>query len=267
MKNIHILPTHLPSLVAMLPGKELTYSKTKQLFTPTVDWKTQNIYITNSEEIKEGYDVKGKWVMSEYGFVTKADRIEGNYLIHENGGSNFLCHYRFVIITTDPELIKNGVQEVPEYFLKWFIVGKNPIEYVEIKPHLESLDTMKNSYEIIIPQPKQEINIDDVAISSKQIFTLKQETIDDARKNYISDINCELYNEQTNETIKSFASDAFEQGAEWYYKKTLEMFTKLVVRSCFKSDRDYKVAKQTLLEITGIDYENEVDKNTNTRNR
>lgn len=37
-----------------------------------------------------------------------------------------------------------------------------------------------------------------------------------------------------------------------------ELFQKLVVRGCFKTDRDYEVAKETLLEMTGIDYESEI---------
>ena len=37
-----------------------------------------------------------------------------------------------------------------------------------------------------------------------------------------------------------------------------ELFKLLVVRGCFKTDRDYNIAKQTLLEITGIDYEQEI---------
>jgi hypothetical protein len=36
------------------------------------------------------------------------------------------------------------------------------------------------------------------------------------------------------------------------------LFQKLVVRGCFKTDRDYEIAKQTLLEMTGIDYEQEI---------
>ena len=41
-------------------------------------------------------------------------------------------------------------------------------------------------------------------------------------------------------------------------KNIHEVFVKLVVRGCFKTDRDYNVAKQTLLEMTGIDYEQEI---------
>lgn len=37
-----------------------------------------------------------------------------------------------------------------------------------------------------------------------------------------------------------------------------QLFEKLTVRGVFKTDRDYEVAKQTLLELTGIDYEQEI---------
>ena len=37
------------------------------------------------------------------------------------------------------------------------------------------------------------------------------------------------------------------------------LFEKIVVRNCFKTDRDYKIAVKTLLELTGIDYEQEIN--------
>lgn len=40
-------------------------------------------------------------------------------------------------------------------------------------------------------------------------------------------------------------------------KEIHQLFEKLVVRGVFKTDRDYEIAKQTLLELTGIDYEQE----------
>jgi len=52
---------------------------------------------------------------------------------------------------------------------------------------------------------------------------------------------------------------SFIDGYESVEKKMFEVFQKLVLRGCFKTDRDYNVAKQTLLEITGINYEQEVD--------
>jgi hypothetical protein len=117
MKNLHLLPTDKPSRLH-LESNGLKLSRLQYTLV------AQNIYITNSEEIKEGDDVKDKWVISEYGFVVKADRIENNYLIHSNGGSNYLHYYKFIILTTDQDLIKDGVQAIPDEFLEWFV--KNP---------------------------------------------------------------------------------------------------------------------------------------------
>lgn len=38
-------------------------------------------------------------------------------------------------------------------------------------------------------------------------------------------------------------------------EEILLLFEKLVVRGVFKTDRDYKIAVQTLEEMTGINYE------------
>ena len=38
-------------------------------------------------------------------------------------------------------------------------------------------------------------------------------------------------------------------------EQVYKLFEKLVVRGVFKSDRDYKIAKQTLLEQTEINYD------------
>ncbi len=174
MKNIHIIPTDKPSrLLYFGTSKELTLQINLATFR-VFERSPQNIYITNSEEINK--DTKPCWCIN-----TIKNTWDDDLIYYQ--GSMPQYHYigfKKTILTTDPELIKNGVQEVPEYFLKWFIVGKNPIEYVEIKPHLESLDTMKNSYEIIIPQPKQE-TIEEVAerILANNIDGLKDLLNDD----------------------------------------------------------------------------------------
>jgi hypothetical protein len=129
MKNIHVLPTDKPSRLYSDKGKlwldDLVYAD-----------NNQHIYITSDEEIKDGADVKDKWVISEYGFVVKADRIENNYLIQSNGGSNYLHYYKFIILTTDQDLIKDGVQAIDDDFLECFV--KNPscesIEIVKTAP-------------------------------------------------------------------------------------------------------------------------------------
>ena len=70
-----------------------------------------------------------------------------------------------IILTTDQDLIKDGIQAIDDEFLEWFI--KNPsCEYVEIENIYDkflngdkrSVSDFRNKYKIIIPkeEPKQE---------------------------------------------------------------------------------------------------------------
>jgi hypothetical protein len=68
----------------------------------------RHIYITSDEEVKDG----DKFLESD----------------HEGYGFR---KYK-IILTTDPELIKDGVQEIPEVFLKW-LVDNPDCEYVEVE--------------------------------------------------------------------------------------------------------------------------------------
>lgn len=140
MKNIHVIPTDKPSRLHLwsdengtrLETCELEYSHTRN---------TQNIYITSDEEIKEG-----DWCLSKL-----------NELVLFKS-KNF--NYKKIILTTDQDLIKNGVQEIDDEFLEWFV--KNPTcEFVETfysDKDLEGYWKGIEQYQIIIPkeEPKQE---------------------------------------------------------------------------------------------------------------
>jgi len=83
-------------------------------------FKPQNLYITNNEEIKQS-----DW------FITKnsRERIKCNTGLFLNDDD------KTIILTTDQDLIKEGIQEIPTDFLEWFV--KNPsCEYVEIENKL-----------------------------------------------------------------------------------------------------------------------------------
>jgi hypothetical protein len=142
MKNIHILPTDKPSRIAYY-GKELKYSKTKpvQLFLATLDWKLQNIYITSDEEIKIGDREIIDNECRKLKFTKDETRIG-----------------KKIILTTDQDLIKDGVQAIDDEFLEWFV--KNPsCEFVEIQCRYNFYAGQDlTHYKIIIPQeePKQE---------------------------------------------------------------------------------------------------------------
>ena len=95
----------------------------------------QYIYIASDEEIKEG-----DW------FLEKAGR---QYPIHWNGVDKLNRHCKKIILTTDQDLIKDGVQAIDDEFLEWFT--KNPSrEYVNFTSHGNEKGT--KDYELIIPK-------------------------------------------------------------------------------------------------------------------
>jgi|688.fasta_scaffold905568_2 hypothetical protein len=105
MKNIHIIPTDKPSRLRLDDG-ELVSGNSK-LCQNTINYKYQNIYITNSEEIKEG----------ERGLsINNAVYTHFNHLGKDYG--------KRIILTTDQDLIADGVQPIDDEFLEWFV--KNP---------------------------------------------------------------------------------------------------------------------------------------------
>ena len=148
MKNIHVLPTDKETRLYLSNyGKELNLaSHPKTLYSTG-----QNIYITSDEEIKEG-----DWYCSPNGITSK-----------HNGTEMLPDNWNKVILTTDLDLIKDGVQAIDDEFLEWF--AKNPSceevgvktfeveDYVGFAGHT-SYPTFHNEYKIIIPseEPKKE---------------------------------------------------------------------------------------------------------------
>ena len=151
MKNIHVIPTDKPSRLHLWTDEngsklalcDLEFSHTRN---------TQNIYITSDEEIKEG-----DWM------------IRGNeqpIKVTKDFFWDFGVRYYKIILTTDQDLIKDGVQAIDDTFLQWFV--KNPsCEEVkvdsklivrQVKPLLQHQGTKpivvphKIEYKLIIPK-------------------------------------------------------------------------------------------------------------------
>jgi hypothetical protein len=124
MKNIHVLPTDKPSKLVLNNQKELW-------FNPDFSCKSglahpQNIYTTSDEEIKEG-----DWFLYKEKLIFQHD-----------GSMNTLLGCKKIILTTDQDLIADGVQPIDNEFLEWFV--KNPsCEYVEIKKGSYNLSPME----------------------------------------------------------------------------------------------------------------------------
>ncbi len=150
MKNIHILGTENPSRLFEIDGHLII--NREQLIQPKY---YRNIYITSDEEIKEGSYVLG---------VTE-DRI---FQVNKKSLDMILKmtvkpNWKKIILTTDQDLIKDGVQGIDDEFLEWFV--NNPsCEEVELGlEHYFDKNIGKSPffplrYKIIIPKedPKQE---------------------------------------------------------------------------------------------------------------
>ena len=148
MKNIHVIPTTEATNLIYHNGRY-------ELLLPPEDKETWNnnvgkyIYITSDEQIKEGdwficleHSIEDWKFNSEIaqrlvskqnkelfegwinGVITSdliGDRLQGNYQIE---------YCKKIILTTDLELIKNGVQPIDDEFLVWFVTHPT-CEFVE----------------------------------------------------------------------------------------------------------------------------------------
>jgi hypothetical protein len=165
MKNIYILPTDKPSrLTIRLKTNELMYSYKEfvnQKYEDISLNQNQHIYITSDEETKEN-----TWC-----FAVLSGQVFKN--INHNLRSP---DKKKIILTTDQDLIADGVQAIDDEFLEWFV--KNPtcekVEFVKEMympqsngkisdgkiTHELSLNPSDNTlpfYKIIIPQEEPRI--------------------------------------------------------------------------------------------------------------
>jgi hypothetical protein len=132
MKNIHIIPTDNPSRIYLIKSNnKLGITSDNPEFTENFGSGTQNqhIYITNDEDAE-----KGDWFIPNKGII-----LNNNMLV--------CLRDKKIILTTDQDLINDGVQAIDDEFLEWFV--KNPsCEKVEV----EKGYAFGIFYKIIIPK-------------------------------------------------------------------------------------------------------------------
>ena len=153
MKNIHILPTDKPS--QLVKGKHLYFYKDgieKEFLD--IDEKFQHIYIISDEKTSPK---KGDWYLGHPNYIsihrwhTDVSKIDGRNVFLNK-----------IILTTDQELIKDGVQPIDDDFLEWMV--KNPsCEFVEVEEFDVKVDLLeyKTKYKIIIPQEEPDPIMDE----------------------------------------------------------------------------------------------------------
>ena len=162
MKNIHLLSTDKPSRLHyynhIIPlGLSKEYLKWKQ---------GRNIYITSEEEIKEG-----DWTIY-LGNLVKVASLEGKTFAKE--------YCKKIILTTDQDLIKDGVQAIDDEFLEWFV--KNPsCESVEVSDYIKQIgwESDANGRDMILNKRFYEIFIPKEEPKQREVFLMNaNETID-----------------------------------------------------------------------------------------
>jgi hypothetical protein len=146
MRNVHILPTDKPSRLYLGDNGNFVFGMMQtSIQSRNDDFTNQNISITNSEEIT-GFE-NNIWVI-------KGERI---FLWQNTMALVSNLKPKKIILTTDPDLIAEGVQPIDNEFLEWFV--KNPsCERVEVV-HKFDEDWSEESgafeisyYKIILPQ-------------------------------------------------------------------------------------------------------------------
>jgi hypothetical protein len=160
MKNIHILPTENYSPLVHSTSRYGGFFKSEH-YSPMKEMgdSYQHIYITSDSDIKEG------------DLILPPSNIPVRYDGQKYKGDEPLKCWKKIILTTDADLIKDGVQKIDDEFLEWFI--KNPsCEEIEVdfdvivtrtKSLLQNQDGKtiaiphRIHYRIIIPkeEPKQ----------------------------------------------------------------------------------------------------------------
>ena len=175
MKNLHLIATDKPS-------KLFYYDKhlglARNLVKQNDGVNPQNIYITSDEEIKVG----------DWYFITESiSKCESKY---EANDLTDIC--KKIILTTDPQLIADGVQPIDDTFLEWFI--KNPsCEKVETAKGKMKLNDDGQEYgfpdmslyKIIIPQeePKQDSIFENAKLTlRKHILANKEKVTEDLQE-------------------------------------------------------------------------------------
>jgi hypothetical protein len=150
LKNIHLLPTDKPSrLLKTMPKGNLLLHKEKIVGS---HWENQNIYITNSEEIKKDWciDIEDNTV-----FKVKEQGHSG--LLRSATDSFVEDSCKKIILTTDQDLIKDGVQAIDDDFLDWFVKNAS-CQSVEVRSEKIILGEVAGTtytdfnYKIIIPK-------------------------------------------------------------------------------------------------------------------
>ena len=272
MRNIHIIPTDKPSRLGYLTKKGKQVFNDLRLFDrvmPNIlDSENQHLYITNSEEIKQG-----DWIFNE----------EREPSVLQCIGKGSLRGWNKIILTTDQSLIQYGIEAIDDEFLEWFVKNPSCDEVETYSLGIKNEETGESchyEYEIIIPKEEQctckehnpyccqihgncptcvkkeepkQLNSEDFGLpkfGTKEYNDLasglfggkpKQETVEDAAEN-----NWDKINSQYKNGLNPYAHKiGFIEGSEWMQER---MYSEEEVNDLLE------VLKRSISEINHLKY-------------
>ena len=213
----------------------------------------KNIYITNDEKIKEE-----DWCYNS---------INNNVYKKEIDKLSFAYEYK-IILTTDGDLIKDGVQAIDDDFLEWFV--KNPsCEWVEVNDWLDDNGNIafggNTRYQLcnhlynkeIIPKEEQKQHLIDIMRGDEELGLYeepkqikcycghttycdcgplkepKQETLEEAAENYVNSTRLRNY------------KVLFIEGAKWQQER---MYSEKDLKEAFKGGNKTSWIKENTFE-------------------
>jgi hypothetical protein len=210
MKNLFLLPTDKPSvLIKDFNNKFLLTNGDIQSLRDGYQFK--HIYITNDEEIKEG-----DWVI-KISSLYKGGGIAQKYSFIDAQFEDII--FKKIILTTDQDLIKDGVQAIDDEFLEWFV--NNPsCESVEIQKAYKHFTSELYDYKIIIPQEDP-----------------KKETLEKAAENY-SRITLNKNGLMSDKQVNGFIA-----GVKWQAEKIPSIIEQYLETAFISKEQGYKNPK------------------------
>jgi hypothetical protein len=254
MKNVHILPTDKPSKLFFNHNKNFEkYQFSKEPFVNGLtNTSNQNIYITSDEEIKEGDWFIDDCESDAISILYKCLEIKPFEYIRTEFNKHDFKDCKKIILTTDKDLIKDGIQAIDDEFLEWFV--KNPsCEYIKTEKWLD--DEGGVLYSRIIPkeEPKQETDnlkafkklvSGEVSGAMKDFVEeklgkeIKQETIEEAADLWSIDTN-NVHPADSYIAKKGFLAGAKLQQERSYSEEDMTKFVSFVGKNYIKAKGFY----------------------------
>ena len=261
IKNVHVLPTDKPSKLYLGDNGNFVFGLIQSsIKSKNNNYTNQNIYITNDEDIKEGDWFINDCESDAISILYKCLEIRQFEYIRSEFDQHDFKDCKKIILTTDQDLIKDGVQAIDDDFLEWFV--KNPsCDNVEVMP-IGFED--REDYLIIIPKEEPCDNCNNEVCCC---IIRKQETLEEAAQKYSKNELSKLgflngvkwQQEQEKITTDDAYNEGFENGKNWQQERSYSFDNDLLLLSEHKeASEHWKELPEKLLNE--IEYNKILDK-------